>query len=532
MVCRHCKANVKRGMKRCPYCGEPLKDYRPALAGTLCAVLLIAIAALSVYYIRGNGRKQNPDTKNESSLSTDMNTGELTEATEPTAENTEEGPELTAESTTEPESESATEPETGPETGSGPDTERETREEPAGRDAQPVNDRWSGMSREDISETLEKEEFPKRMNYVDTLFEDEIPGFSLPERTGSRSRTGKPDVLYVREVLDGLESGDYEVQVFPGIMSSGAAAEFQVYRLPGLTEASAILYTEIGSSDVYTFIYHGGELRYAENFSRDGAAWFMNDYMTVLLDLQSLDAMTDYEIQNEMQYFILSDAERTEFAKKETLTLKLAYEVYERAVIERNYANVQLDLVLHDRAGNPVEFDAEEIGAELRVTSEFLDWDGLTVEAADFYYVEEAGWCADFYLPALSKPYTLTVTTKPAELTAVFSVDYNFETDGTDQYKSIGQIVIPTDLEPETTVPSTEPESETQPESTEPGGSTQDSGSAEGGSEPEPESGQGTEPGTESESSLESEPEPEPESNRGTEPVTEPENGRRTGSGR
>ena len=159
-----------------------------------------------------------------------------------------------------------------------------------------------------------------------------------------------------------------------------------------------------------------------------------------------------YEIQNRSDYYELDSEAREEYQKKEQELLNMAYGVYERAVTERNYFNIQLQLVLQDREGNPMDYDIEEAGITFVITSDTIapSWEGLSIEPEDFYFVENEGWCTDFYLPAASLPYTITIGSALSEEQQIsLEADYDFFSARIYQYVNVGQIIVQTDSEPQ-----------------------------------------------------------------------------------
>ncbi len=465
MICRHCNAKVKRGMKRCPYCGERLVDYRirmAALTGVILALVLIVWAVTHLYAEGGGQTGTAPEpvhttegTEESAQTQTEEEQTEETEAQkpaqestvtqEPTQESTEASAEETTESTTQEAEQESTE-------ASSQEEEGESLEE----SPQEVSDRWAGMTPGEVSIALEQEEFSVRMQYAlqkGWLIEEPI---EMDVEPGTRSRTLKPDVLYTEEILQGLENGSFQMQAFSAPGYPDGEAEYQVYRRDGLSEPVAIRYTvkqeeEEDGIGIYTFIFHGGDLRYVENYDVGYASWFMNDVMTARMSLQEAEALGGCEIQNRSDYFELDSVSRQEYRDREQELLNMAYGVYERAVTERNYVNIQLQLVLQDTEGSPMDYDIEEAGVTFVITSDALDpsWDGLSIEQEDFYYVDNAGWCTDFYLPAASLPYTITIRSSLSEEQQIsLEADYDFLSARIYQYVNIGQVIIETDVLP------------------------------------------------------------------------------------
>ena len=458
MICRHCNAKIKRGMKRCPYCGERLVDYRLRLVISAGIILALVLIVCTVSHLSPEGSEQT-DTVSEPVHTTEGTEESVQQETEEEQTETITTQNITAtetQSQTEEPTEERTEDSTQETTEeSVQETTQEEEEEPA---AEPVSDRWSDMTPQEVSLALEQEEFPGRLQYAQEKGWLITGPIEVTAEAGTRSRTLKPDVLYTEEILQGLESGSFQMQAFSAQGYPEGEADYQVYRRDELSEPVAIRYTvkqeeeEGDGIGVYTFIFHGGELRYAENYDIGYASWFMNDVMTARMSLQEAGMQSGYEIQNRSDYYELDSEAREEYQKKEQELLNMAYGVYERAVTERNYFNIQLQLVLQDREGNPMDYDIEEAGITFVITSDLIapSWEGLSIGPKDFYFVENEGWCTDFYLPAASLPYTITIGSALSEEQQIsLEADYDFFSARIYQYVNVGQIIVQTDSEPQ-----------------------------------------------------------------------------------
>ena len=63
--------------------------------------------------------------------------------------------------------------------------------------------------------------------------------------------------------------------------------------------------------------------------------------------------------------------------------------------------------------------------------------------------MDNAGWCTDFYLPAASLPYTITIRSSLSEEQQIsLEADYDFLSARIYQYVNIGQVIIETDVLP------------------------------------------------------------------------------------
>ncbi|HIU68324.1 MAG TPA: hypothetical protein IAC64_12695, partial [Candidatus Caccomorpha excrementavium] len=227
MICRHCNAKIKRGMKRCPYCGERLVDYRLRLVISAGIILALVLIVCAVSHLSPEGSEQT-DTVSEPVHTTEGTEESVQQETEEEQTETITTQNVTAtetQSQTEEPTEERTEDSTQETTEeSVQETTQEEEEEPA---AEPVSDRWSDMTPQEVSLALEQEEFPGRLQYAQEKGWLITGPIEVMAEAGTRSRTLKPDVLYTEEILQGLESGSFQMQAFSAQGYPEGEADYQ-----------------------------------------------------------------------------------------------------------------------------------------------------------------------------------------------------------------------------------------------------------------------------------------------------------------
>lgn len=491
MVCKHCKAKVRYGRKRCPYCGAALFRHSPVAIACVCAaVILAAVLAGGLMckdaeesgqdgqgtYEFGQEYVQNGNGQNAEEQSGAINTDKGTETETYMEEysNAEMPHQITGGADNSGEAEKRIEEESfgNSKEETKEDSEQKTKEALDERNshqsaaeaeasnaaensevpteseeeqaALPVSDRFAGMTPEEISEWRERSDFTARLEYIGTRLTHTGEEEAEPAVPGKRKKSLKADVLYVQEVLKEMEAGNCGIQAFFEEEYPEKKAEYQVYRMDNRSEAVAIRYIP-EESDAYTFLFRGGQLRYVQNDQSLASAWFMDDVMLSELSPEEQESLTGIELQNRNDYFELSDKEKKEYLIREEYLLTCAKEVYQRAILERNFTRLQMLVILENSEGDRLEYDPEKAEIQIEITSDDLKeiWKGETLTAQDFYYIEETGWGVDFYLPAYSKPYRMTIRTNlTRETEETFLVDYDFSTDGLNQYQNLGQMII------------------------------------------------------------------------------------------